>query len=340
MTRSLLAPTVLLSLLVLSSVAVPVAADHWNGVSPPDEQIHQVGVLYWTLAFLFGGSTIFAVVFLAVRASRRRQALPDRDTPLPGQLGLGLMGIVVVAIVGVSTMVLADLGEPPSAAITQAQNVVYVDVTGAQWVWMFEHDGVREVNELHLPEASLVIFRITSVDVIHSFYMPDFNMKEDAVPGKVNTLWILTDHPAEYITLCTQFCGTAHAQMLATVKVLSQHEYDMWYAGQQVEEVADGRSPSDADLAVEVSLHEWAVDMDRTVLPADSLVAFHVTNTGTMVHNVTFAPYAPVTSPALQPGEEAWVYLETKGPDTFEAWCAIPGHRQAGMTTTVTVEGA
>src|SRR5690606_23086254 len=75
-----------------------------------------------------------------------------------------------------------------------------IRVTGQQWIWPFEHeDGTREIGELHLELGKPYRFEVTSLDVIHAFNIPDFTTMIDAVPGKVNTVWLVPDQPGEYL---------------------------------------------------------------------------------------------------------------------------------------------
>jgi len=95
-----------------------------------------------------------------------------------------------------------------------------IKVTGAQWVWTFEYeDGTREIGKLHLVKGQPYRFEVTSVDVIHSFNIPDFAIMMDAVPGRVNTIWLVPDQSGEYLIQCREYCGFSHYQMRGTLIV-------------------------------------------------------------------------------------------------------------------------
>jgi cytochrome c oxidase subunit 2 len=95
-----------------------------------------------------------------------------------------------------------------------------IKVTGAQWVWTFEHeDGTREVSQLHLVRGQPYRFEVTSLDVIHAFNIPDFTTMMDAVPGRVNTIWLVPDQSGEYLIQCREYCGFSHYQMRAKLIV-------------------------------------------------------------------------------------------------------------------------
>jgi cytochrome c oxidase subunit 2 len=102
---------------------------------------------------------------------------------------------------------------PPDAKI--------VKVTGQQWLWTFEHeDGTKEKpGELHLVKGIPYKFEITSKDVNHEFNVPDYTLLIDAIPGKINTLWVVPDQSGEFLIQCREYCGFSHYQMRAKLIV-------------------------------------------------------------------------------------------------------------------------
>jgi cytochrome c oxidase subunit 2 len=107
-----------------------------------------------------------------------------------------------------------------------------VHVVGRQWMWDMRYgDGRREFNELHLRLGSPVRLVLSSEDVIHSFFVPAFRMKQDVVPGKVVSESLTPTRVGTYTIFCAQYCGTAHAQMLGKIVVLAPAEYDAWKKG-------------------------------------------------------------------------------------------------------------
>jgi cytochrome c oxidase subunit 2 len=104
-----------------------------------------------------------------------------------------------------------------------------VSVVGRQWMWDVRYpDGRREFNELHVQVGAPVRLLLTSEDVIHSFFVPAFRIKEDLVPGKLVSTWFDPTREGTYALYCAQFCGTAHAQMIGQVVVLSPQAYAAW----------------------------------------------------------------------------------------------------------------
>lgn len=95
-----------------------------------------------------------------------------------------------------------------------------IKVTGQQWFWTFEHeDGKKEVGELHLVKGQPYKFEITSRDVNHSFNIPELTVLMDAVPGKINTMWVMPDQSGEFLIQCREYCGFSHYQMRAKLFV-------------------------------------------------------------------------------------------------------------------------
>jgi cytochrome c oxidase subunit II len=107
-----------------------------------------------------------------------------------------------------------------------------VHIVARQWMWDMRYDdGRREFNVLHLRQNSPVRLLISSEDVIHSFFVPAFRLKQDAVPGKIVSAWVNPTRLGTYRLYCAQYCGTAHAEMGGIVIVLAPAEYDAWKNG-------------------------------------------------------------------------------------------------------------
>ena len=106
-------------------------------------------------------------------------------------------------------------------------------VVGKQWMWKIQHpEGNREINELHVPIDRPIKLTMTSEDVIHSFFIPAFRIKQDVLPGRYTTLWFQADRPGTYHLFCAQYCGAEHSKMAGWVSVMEPHEYQAWLAGE------------------------------------------------------------------------------------------------------------
>lgn len=118
-------------------------------------------------------------------------------------------------------------------AYTPPKDAMDVYVMGKQWMWKFAYpDGPNGVGVLRVPVNKPVRLLITSRDVIHSFFVPAFRVKMDALPGRYTQTWFQATEPGTYQVLCTEMCGTGHSIMRAEVVVLPQAEFDQWMAEQ------------------------------------------------------------------------------------------------------------
>jgi cytochrome c oxidase subunit 2 len=107
-----------------------------------------------------------------------------------------------------------------------------VSVVGKRWMWKLQHPtGQREINELHVPVGRAVKLVITSEDTIHSFFVPAFRIKKDAVPGRYNMAWFRATKTGSYHLFCAEYCGTEHSRMIGRVVVMEPEEYQVWLAG-------------------------------------------------------------------------------------------------------------
>lgn len=114
---------------------------------------------------------------------------------------------------------------------TPPDDAMVINVTAKQWMWKFSYPGGRRaINVLTVPVGRPVKLLMTSRDVIHSFYVPAFRIKQDVIPGRYVTAWFEATTPGHYDVYCAEYCGVSHSRMLATVTVLSQPDYDAWLA--------------------------------------------------------------------------------------------------------------
>jgi cytochrome c oxidase subunit 2 len=107
-----------------------------------------------------------------------------------------------------------------------------VSVVGKRWMWKIQHPtGHREVNELHVPLGRAVRLVITSEDTIHSFFVPAFRIKKDAVPGRYTMAWFRATKLGTYHLFCAEYCGLEHSKMIGRIVVQTPEDYQSWLAG-------------------------------------------------------------------------------------------------------------
>ncbi|MGA3136575.1 MAG: cytochrome c oxidase subunit II [Terracidiphilus sp.] len=114
---------------------------------------------------------------------------------------------------------------------TPPANAMNIYVVGKQWMWKAEHPGGQhEINSLHVPTGRPVQLTLISQDVFHSFSIPAFRVKREAIPGRYTTVWFEATTPGTYHLFCTQYCGTNHSAMIGDVVVLTPEDYRKWLA--------------------------------------------------------------------------------------------------------------
>ncbi|MBI2423859.1 MAG: cytochrome c oxidase subunit II [Candidatus Hydrogenedentes bacterium] len=111
-------------------------------------------------------------------------------------------------------------------------NTLDINVIGKQWMWKIQHpNGLREVNELTVPKGQPVKLTMTSQDVLHSFYIPAFRVKQDVLPARYTTMWFEATKVGTFPLFCAEYCGTEHSTMGGLVHVVEPAEYQQWLAG-------------------------------------------------------------------------------------------------------------
>jgi cytochrome c oxidase subunit 2 len=207
----------------------------WSGFPLFPEQASttagQVDALYFFLIALtaFFSLLIAALVFgFAIRY--RRRSADERPPAIYGSLALELTWTLIpLAIVAVIFFWSADLYVTLSRVPADA---IEVNVVGKRWMWKLQHmTGQREINELHVPVGVPVKLSLTSEDVIHSFFVPAFRVKKDAVPGRYATAWFQATKPGRYHLFCAEYCGTRHSNMIGTIVVMEPAAFQAWLAG-------------------------------------------------------------------------------------------------------------
>jgi len=180
-----------------------------------------------TCAFFAVGVAI-AVIYFGIRYHKTHDG--EIGARIEGNLPLELLWSVIPTIIamvmfGWGATVYYHLRRPPAEAM-------HIYAVGKQWMWKFQHlEGQREINELHIPAGRPIKITISSEDVLHSLYFPAFRTKMDAIPGRYTELWFEAEKPGEYHIFCTEYCGTNHAGMIGTVKVLEASAYQAWLQG-------------------------------------------------------------------------------------------------------------
>tara|TARA_Y100000590_G_scaffold282766_1_gene318109 strand:- start:1308 stop:2324 length:1017 start_codon:yes stop_codon:yes gene_type:complete len=177
------------------------------------------------IAFLFALVVVF--MLYAIFAFRSEPGDLSDGQHIHGNTKLEIawtvIPLIIVAVMGyIGVVTLRDV-------TASSPDEMVVEVTGAQWSWRFDYpeQGLTS-TELVLPVNQPIRFEITSTDVIHNLWVPEFRVKQDAVPGAVNMLRVTPTLVGNYKVRCAELCGMQHSQMLADVRVLERAEFDSW----------------------------------------------------------------------------------------------------------------
>ncbi len=109
------------------------------------------------------------------------------------------------------------------------QDALQIQATGQKWFWQFEYEnGATSTNDLVVPVGQPVQLLMSSQDVVHSFYVPNFRVKMDVLPNRYTSVWFEATNVGQYDLFCTEFCGTGHSKMIGKVKVVNEREFNNW----------------------------------------------------------------------------------------------------------------
>jgi cytochrome c oxidase subunit 2 len=192
---------------------------------------------YFVIGVTFAASTVLGVlaVYFMVHYRRRRanQATPHIEAPAWMEMiiiGAPLALFLLWFRIGFAQF--SELDKPPADAMD-------VYVMAKKWMWKFSYDkGPNGLSVMRVPAGRPVRLLITSRDVVHSFYVPGFRIKRDAIPGRYTELWFNATRPGRYPVFCAEFCGTGHSSMRAEIDVLDGEDFDRWLASEQRGRVA------------------------------------------------------------------------------------------------------
>ena len=194
-------------------------------------QAGQIDAIYFFMVAVTAFFSILIaalVVFFAIRYRRRHR--DEVGHAIHGSLALELLWTVipffiVMVMFAWGAKVFFELYRPPAGAME-------IYVVGKQWMWKVQHmDGQREINELHVPVGRPVKLIMGSEDVLHSYYIPEFRVKADVIPGRYNELWFTATKPGIYHLFCAEYCGTKHSGMVGSVIAMEPPAFQAWLSG-------------------------------------------------------------------------------------------------------------
>jgi cytochrome c oxidase subunit II len=273
---------------------MPVAASAQAG--PIDRLLN----LEWaTISFL---SALILVPFTySLIVFRRKKGDTTDATHVEGNTNLEIIWTIVPLFL---VMAFAYLGAGNLAEIQRADpNAMVVRVTAQQWSWSFEYPefGVTS-TELHAPVDRQILLQMTSRDVIHSFWVPEFRPKQDLVPGRITQLRVTPTKIGNYKVRCAEICGTSHAYMEQPVIVSNQTDFDAWMAEEVKKAEAAAATPEGRGQAL---------------VSASGCAACHSINGAVGIGPTwygLFGSQVPISGDGTVTADEAYIHESIKAP--------------------------
>lgn len=199
--------------------------------------------LFWVvtgLSLFFTTVVAIGLIYFAVKYRRRRE--DEVPVQIEGAIRLEMTWIIIPLILSMivfawSAILYVRMSTPPSDAMQMY-------VVGRQWMWKAQHPtGQWENNELHVPVGRPITLTMTSQDVIHDFFIPEFRVKQDVLPNRYTQMHFTPSKAGEYKIFCAEYCGTQHSGMIGRVIAMSETDYQTWLTGGLA-----GESPAMAGL--------------------------------------------------------------------------------------------
>ncbi|HEV8534291.1 MAG TPA: cytochrome c oxidase subunit II [Candidatus Limnocylindria bacterium] len=197
-------------------------------LDPAGPRAATVARLAWVMTA--AGVLVFVAVVAALLVAIRRSSSGAPLVAAPSDARIIVAGGIVLPAIVIPLLWAMTLADIASTATPPSPAVLTVEVTGHQWWYevRYPDQGVSLVNEMRIPAGRVVALRITSADVIHSFWIPRLTGKIDMIPGRVNDHWVMADSPGRYPVACAEFCGIAHARMRMEVLAERPEDFERW----------------------------------------------------------------------------------------------------------------
>jgi cytochrome c oxidase subunit 2 len=252
-----------------------------------------------TISFLFALIVVPLVYSLFV--FRRQKGDTTDAKHIEGNTNLEVTWTILPLFI---VMAFAYLGAGNLAEIRKVDpEAMVIKVTGQQWSWSFEYPAYGVTStEMHVPVGKQVLLQMTSRDVIHSFWVPEFRPKQDLVPGRITELRVTPTLVGNYKVRCAEICGTSHAYMEAPVIVSEQADFDSWMAEQVKLAEAAAATPEGRGQAL---------------VSANGCAACHSTNGSPGIGPTWFGlagSQVPLTDGTVVTANDAYIHESIKAP--------------------------
>ncbi len=197
--------------------------------------IHQLwALMLWTTTIV--GLVVLAFIVVAIVRSRRHAPEAMRSTS-ERSLARSVYAATGVSVLILAVLLIASIRVGGGVEHLEAASALTIKIVGHQWWWEIEYEDavpsqrVLTANEIHVPVGRPVVVKVTSRDVIHSFWVPNLQGKRDLIPGYTTAIWLQADRPGVFRGQCAEFCGLQHAHMALDVIAEAGPDFDRWLEG-------------------------------------------------------------------------------------------------------------
>lgn len=197
----------------------------FSGASNFVEGVDNAFMLIFIISIIFIIGITALMIFILVKFSRKKIKKPRQ---FEGNVGLEILWTAIPLALVILMFYYGYVGFTPMRKVPD--DAMRVKAIGKMWEWVFEYENGRTSPELVIPVDKPVRLDLVSPDVNHSLYIPAFRVKEDVVPGYDNYMWFTPYYIGDYEILCTEYCGLLHSAMTSKARVVSQEDFDEWYA--------------------------------------------------------------------------------------------------------------
>jgi cytochrome c oxidase subunit II len=221
--------------------------------------------------------------------------------------------VIIVVLAALSTQAMIQSETPPEDALT-------VRVAGIQWQWVFTYpDGNTSIDDLWIEEGQHVIFEVTSLDVVHSFFLPQFNLKVDAFPNQTYRTWIHADRVGDYDIFCAEFCGLEHGEMQGTLHIYARTTPSRPYGPPPDQQPPPPPPPANVTVTLGVDGSgtgpvELALSPRVLTVPLNANVTLVVRNNTTVALDVRVGPPYLLSLTGVGPGEQGTLEFRSDRP--------------------------
>jgi cytochrome c oxidase subunit 2 len=223
------------------------AGHQQSAVDAAGPQAGRIETLWWLFLAILGAVFVIVMALTAWTLTKRHRGFeqePLERTHLPSQQTEARLTRVVTAATVATVVILfvllvsSILTGKRISDFANRKDPLVIEVTGQQWWWQIRYQNsdplqvLVTANELHIPVGRPILMRGTSLDVIHSFWVPNLHGKRDLIPSRITTEWIEADHPGVFRGQCAEFCGLQHAHMILWVVAEPEDKFEAWFKRQ------------------------------------------------------------------------------------------------------------